>query len=157
MALLGHRGRAGLAVVAAAALSSCAPVQQTHVDVCTPAPDGGQAAIGLSYQVGPYPETITAIELVGADGLALADARIDANSAIGASPWPTPFDEWVDGGPAIGDTLPAGESRTLALVLERTAETGTADGVLISYDSLAGAGMRAEVAMGLVLADGSCF
>lgn len=156
MSFAGLRGARPAFVVTAALVvalaSGCAPVQQTGTAVCTSAPDGSQAAIGVLYGVGAYPETVTAIELVDADGLVLVDSRIDDNETpIGASPWPTDVEGWVDGGPAVGATLPANAEQDILLVLERTAETGTASGVRISYDSLAGAGMRAEVAIGLML------
>jgi hypothetical protein len=121
-------GRAGAVLAVTVALAGCSQLQDTHSAVCAPAGDGDAFVIGVPFLTGDYPVEITGIELVDAEGLDLLDARVDLSATrVGAVAYPVEMEGWTDGGRVVGADLPARTDVTLALVLERTAEVGTAD------------------------------
>ncbi len=147
-------GRVGAVLALTAALAGCSQLQDTGVAVCGSVGAGEPMVIGVPFVTGDYPVEVSGLELVDAEGLDLLDARVDLNTTrVGVVEYPVEIEGWVDGGPAVGADLPARTDVTLALVLERTAEVGTADGVEVAYSSLVGPGMRTTVTLEMTLRD----
>jgi hypothetical protein len=132
--------------LAAAGLGGCAgdparaPLSYPDSGVSSCALSAQYRDVGLGISVDHHadgPITIEAVRAEGARDLEVVGAAlVDVGShyRTGFGPWPIePDRRWGTPHAAFGRTVPAGEHVDLVVHLRRTAESGTADDLVIEY------------------------
>lgn len=137
--------RRALAVLAVVPLVACSPAvgplgeSEGHAHSCVPLPGSAPVVSGdeALENHGMTEVTVYSVRLVEPRGLTLRQALllpIVNTTLIGTTSTPEKTQTWSQRVPAEGATVGAGESRDLALLLDRTAKGSFAD-IEVTYEA----------------------